>query len=200
MSCGFKGTEKDYTAYIDVMDALEIPQGAKVLDYGSSWGYGTWQLENAGFNVQGFEISQPRARLAREVLRVDSRSIWDEIDSEFDVIFSAHVLEHIACVAPALQNLWRRLAEGGILLAFTPNGSLDYRAHVPRNWHKLWGYVHPNMMDANFFRHHFVDSPLLLASNPYPRETINAWKRAGRGVVECSLSGDELLVIALKTR
>ena len=38
----FKGTERDYASYIDVLTALGVEGGARVLDFGCSWGYGSW--------------------------------------------------------------------------------------------------------------------------------------------------------------
>jgi len=43
----FKGTEKDYAGYIEVLSALGLERGSKVLDFGCSWGYGSWQLAEA---------------------------------------------------------------------------------------------------------------------------------------------------------
>lgn len=57
---GFQGHEKDSGTYLEVMRALKVRPGSKVIDFGCSWGYGSWQLQQAGFSVQGYEISRAR--------------------------------------------------------------------------------------------------------------------------------------------
>src|SRR6185437_4483029 len=54
---GFKDSNKDFATYIDVIRAVGLKPNAVTLDYGSSWGYGSWQLRQAGYHVYSFEIS-----------------------------------------------------------------------------------------------------------------------------------------------
>ena len=42
LNAGFAGSKKDYAGYIDVIKALGAQEGDKLLDYGCSWGYGSW--------------------------------------------------------------------------------------------------------------------------------------------------------------
>src|SRR5438093_11980901 len=65
LSREFRAHERDYSEYISVLRDVGLMPGNRILDYGCSWGYGTWQLQAAGFNTQAFEISEPRARYAR---------------------------------------------------------------------------------------------------------------------------------------
>ncbi len=58
---GLSGHEKDYGPYIEVLEAAGLHRGALVLDFGASWGYGSWQLKKAGFEVVAYEPSQKRA-------------------------------------------------------------------------------------------------------------------------------------------
>ena len=44
---------KDASDYIRVLQALGLPKGARVFDYGCSWGYGTAQFRAAGFDMTG---------------------------------------------------------------------------------------------------------------------------------------------------
>lgn len=193
----FEGSEKCFSGHINVLKSLGVTPGARILDYGCSWGYGSWQLAHAGFAVQGFEISAPRCSFARETLHVNATSAWDDVRGPFDVIFAAHVFEHIPTIKDALDTVWRALRPGGLLLGFTPNGSACFRARSPRAWSKLWGYVHPNLIDEVFYKHHFKDAPMLLASDPYSLELMAAWSDKA-GSVECDLSGSELVIAARK--
>ena len=57
MRAGFvQDPEKDFNSkrYIDVMKAAGLKPGDTILDFGSSWGYGSWQFRQAGF--QGCHI------------------------------------------------------------------------------------------------------------------------------------------------
>ena len=68
----FRGGPRDYQPYLELLAKLGLNKGASLLEYGCSWGYGAWQLQNAGFRVTAFEISKPRCRFAREKLGVDA--------------------------------------------------------------------------------------------------------------------------------
>lgn len=92
----FRGTEKDLSDKISILKTL-LPQG-RVLDYGCSWGYGTFQLAAAGYDVFGFEISQPRAEFGRRHMGstiISTEASPDELAGWFDAVFASHVLEHI---------------------------------------------------------------------------------------------------------
>src|SRR5262249_48713421 len=75
----FVGSEKDIAGRIQVFNALGIQPGARVLDFGASWGYGTWQLRRAEFETVGYEIGRPRARYAREALKVPVVDAWSDV-------------------------------------------------------------------------------------------------------------------------
>lgn len=61
-STDFKGCAIDYSNYIAVLEALGVTTGQRILDFGCSWGYGSYQLQQHGFSVTAFEISEPRCR------------------------------------------------------------------------------------------------------------------------------------------
>src|ERR1700733_2767930 len=67
----FAGTEKCYEHYITILRQLGLYKGARLFDYGCSWGYGSWQLAKAGYEVLAYEVSRPRARYAEEKLGVE---------------------------------------------------------------------------------------------------------------------------------
>jgi len=164
---GFAGTEKDYSHYLAVLNALAIPRGARVFDYGCSWGYGSHQLSNrGGYAVDAFEISTPRAEFARHHLKVSmpTPSAW-ELNS-YDVFFSAHVIEHVPSVADMIALGQQLLKPGGLFVAFTPNGSRTFRQNAPRDWHLMWGFVHPQLIDDDFLLKTRPRHPLLLHSAP----------------------------------
>lgn len=197
----FKGTARDYAKYVDVIRAAVGPGRLKLFEFGCSWGYGSWQLGQAGFEVEAFEISEPRARYAREKLDVVTHAALGGVASDFDVFFSSHVFEHVPSVRDALDFGLRVLRPGGLLVVITPNGSEDYRHAAPESWDKMWGLVHPNFLDAVFWRAQLQDLKFMLMSNPYDLDLVSQWRLSGSGVGSRStpkVSGDELLVLARK--
>ncbi len=68
LGCDFAGTEKERSTYLKVIQAAGIRPGMGVLDFGCSWGYGRWQLRQAGYKVLSYEISSPRSRCAESML------------------------------------------------------------------------------------------------------------------------------------
>ena len=165
----FVGGEKDYSCYISVLTQLGLKPGARVFDYGCSWGYGSYQLDRAGFEVVSFEIAPSRKRYAKEKLGVRTVDNMDKaaIDyaGHFDCFFSAHVIEHIPSPAQAFTYAMRLLKSGGLFVSFTPNGSQEHRS-VSASWSALWGEVHPNYIDDVFLDSSFRGSPRSVGTTP----------------------------------
>lgn len=119
----FQGTPKDFSAKINLVRSY-LSTG-KVLDYGCSWGYGVWQFKQAGYEITGFEISQPRADFGRRSLGVDIISQQEEInnldDQSFDIIFTSHVIEHLPDISNLFTLFHKLLKPGCILAIFVPN-------------------------------------------------------------------------------
>ena len=61
MRTRFAGTEKDFSAKIDIFRAAGLKPGARIVDFGASWGYASWQFRQAGFEVFTYEIGRERA-------------------------------------------------------------------------------------------------------------------------------------------
>lgn len=173
----FSGTQGDYSYYVGVLKAAGIPEGARLLDFGCSWGYGSFQLANAGFDVTGFEIAATRREFARRAMNV---RLIDDIEStaqdskyrgSFDVFFSSHVLEHVSHPTQIIKFANALLKRDGIFISFTPNGSEACR-RVSGTWMKLWGEVHPNFIDDEFLDHHFQHSPRAFGSSPLRSDVV----------------------------
>lgn len=195
----FAGTERDYSRFIAMFDALGVAREARVLEFGSSWGYGAWQLAQAGYDVQAYEVSAPRCRYAREKLGVNAVDSLEKVGGDYDLIFSSHVLEHVDVLAQSLTFLEGRLACGGLMVHVTPNGSSAYRAAAKTNWHLLWGEVHPQLLDERFCLHRYGNEALMLGATPDDPGELRHWDRRGRRMLD--LAGPELfLAVAPKTR
>lgn len=167
MATSFSGMDKDYSLFGSLLSWLGAKPGMRLLDYGCSWGYGSWQWQKMGYHVSAFEISRPRCEYARKHLGVDATSDMDTITGPFDVIFSSHVLEHVPSVQDSIGMLMKMLKPGGIFVAFTPNGSMQFRNAAQDSWSRLWGEVHPNFLDDEFYSSNFNGVSTVLASSPY---------------------------------
>jgi 2-polyprenyl-3-methyl-5-hydroxy-6-metoxy-1,4-benzoquinol methylase len=192
MLSDFRGSERDFTLYIKILAALGGRPGDRLLDFGCSWGYGSWQLRNHGYEVVAFEISKSRCRYAREKLRLVAYDSLDDVqEGSFDIFFSAHVLEHVPSVSKVFAYAQSKLKNGGLFLAFTPNGSSGFYHTQEDSWNKLWGMVHPNFLDDRFYRKRFPD--VLLASSPYDYKTIEEAWTGEKARPSLKLDGGELM-------
>jgi SAM-dependent methyltransferase len=189
----FLGTVRDHTQYIQVLQSLGADRGARVFEWGPSWGYGTWQLREAGYEVVGFELGEARARYARRMLDVRVEDDLSKIDGRFDVFFSAHVWEHLTSPLEALQMAARFLKPGGLFVAFVPNGSQE-RLRDGKGCRADWGMYHPILLDDRYCKRAFGDTAILLASSPYQVEQIRTWDH--RNTRHLNLLGPELVVVA----
>jgi SAM-dependent methyltransferase len=200
-ACNFRGTPKDYSDYITLLGTLGLEPGDSLFDFGSSWGYGAYQLTAHGFRVTGHEISGARRTYAEEHLGINFFGDFNALEpghplfESFDCFFSAHVLEHVPRPRDLFEVLNRLLRPGGIFVSFTPNGCEAHRRRN-RHWNKLWGEVHPNFIDDRFLRRGFADWPSLLAATPYD---WNAIERPVSGeTIVGPLGGHELMFVAVK--
>lgn len=197
----FAGTEKDYSSLIAIISDLGVVQGSRIFDFGCSWGYGSWQLSRAGYNVEAFEISQPRARYARELLgvnvidRMDMLSDCSKAESCYDLFFSNHVLEHVPSPSSVVRIARRMLKPGGLFIAVTPNGSDAYRQLSPTGWHRSWGKVHPNLLSETFWMKEFQSEPYFVGSLPDSRDKFREWALSPVQIVG-SMHGCELICVA----
>jgi 2-polyprenyl-3-methyl-5-hydroxy-6-metoxy-1,4-benzoquinol methylase len=184
----FAGTEKDYAGYIDFIQAAGITPGMSVLDFGCSWGYGSWQLQQAGYDVYSCETARTRGRYAEEMLAC--KLISPERPSrQFDCFFSAHVLEHLSNPRYMWELAHRALRPGGLIVAFLPNGSLSQ----PKV-HKLWGKVHPLLIDSEALLRiaEWAGFSGVTYTSPYNLQHVS------RQVQSAELSGDELAIVGSK--
>lgn len=194
-------TVRWFAPKLTVLKAL-LPTG-QVLDYGSSWGYCTFQIKTAGYNAVGFEISKPRANFGNARLGVtiiDDFHTLERHAGRFDVILACHVLEHL----PSLEGVFDRFRllskPTGALLLFVPNCGGSNARKLGARWAPMCCEKHPLAFEASFFervlpRHGYAS--VRIFSDPYDPATIARLvnSQAPRG----DPSGDELMVWAQRS-
>jgi len=198
-AASFSGTPLDLSAKIHLLRALE-PAG-RVLDYGCSWGYGVFQLLQAGYQASGFEISHPRAEFARRWVPAsileDPADLARVPERSFDILFSNHVVEHLRGLRQAFDLFARLLRSGGLLFCVLPN----FSGREARNGRFLnWiGEAHPIAPTRNFFLRNLPAcgfAGVHSFSGPFTDQVVQS-AAAGR-FDGLELEGDELLVLARK--
>jgi hypothetical protein len=191
----FAGSAKNYQAQIATIRHLTAGKmPLRIVDYGASWGYTSFQFAAAGFDVQSFEISTPRASYGNDQLGLHIQTDERELQPGNDVFFSSHVIEHHPDVRAMIALARRLLTPDGLFIAYSPNGSAALRDANPWLFSKCWGLLHPNCLSADFYQHVFAEHPYLIASRPYGEELFRGWDPRTQRTT--SLDGTELLVIA----
>jgi SAM-dependent methyltransferase len=121
-----------------------LPRPGALLDIGCGTGRLLYLAQRAGWSVEGLELSEEAAALARARLGVTVRS-GDFLDPpaepirRFDLVTLRHVLEHLVDPVLALERIAARLVPGGHALLEFPNiEGADKRAKrwlVAHGWH-----------------------------------------------------------------
>ncbi|MFI5268794.1 MAG: class I SAM-dependent methyltransferase, partial [Chloroflexota bacterium] len=106
------------------MRLLEAPAGARVLDVGCAFGFGTRMLTRK-YECMGIDGSPsfvarahrdvPRAKFLQS--RAEALSFANE---SFDAVVCLEVLEHLADETPAIDEIRRVLRPGGELVVSVP--------------------------------------------------------------------------------
>jgi transcription elongation factor Elf1 len=190
----FTAEDKNADRYLQIFAKLFPGEdNLRIIDYGSSWGYTSYQFKLAGHQVQGFEISLPRASYGVKNLEVDICSDEKLLRKENHIFFSSHVIEHHPDIAAMIELGKSLLMNGGYFIAFCPNGSQAFRQKYPEVFHRFWGKVHPNFLNAEFYKHIFEDQPYYIASSPIVPGKLRPLQEPDKVVDD--LSGEELMVV-----
>ncbi len=154
----FHDTDKDFRQRISLLKKHSAD--GTLLDYGASWGYVTYQLQEAGYNVIGFEIDKTRADYGCEYLNlniISDRAQLNEMKSAFDVVFTSHVLEHLPHLYSIFTDFHTLLRSNGILCIFVPNCTGIEGAEVfARKKAYAFGVKHTFAYTVDFFERNLL--------------------------------------------
>jgi hypothetical protein len=165
----------------------------KMIDYGSSWGYISYQLIQKGIEVESFEISEPRAMFGNSRLQLNIKISENELTPGKDIFFSSHVIEHLPNPRLMIAKARELLKEDGFFLCFCPNGSEEYFKNNMKAFHSSWGLVHPFFLNKNFFLKQYSKNPYYIGSKINPdgiKKMLNNEQYVD------NISGEELLIIS----
>ena len=127
-------------AVYDLIQRLELPATAAILEIGCSGGPLMQRLRAAGYaDLTGIDVSGPAIELA-QARGVSHVSVMDGAalafaDARFDLVIASDVLEHIEDEGRALREWTRVLKPGGQLLVFVPAHAHLWSEHDVVNHH-----------------------------------------------------------------
>jgi len=109
--------------YRYTIERLKLPGSAEVLDLGCGAGYYISVLAENKISYKGLEVAKHFADYCKKYhqLNVDSSSLEDETDNQYDLITMFDVLEHLADPVSVFNTLNSKLKSGGYCVAYTPN-------------------------------------------------------------------------------
>jgi 2-polyprenyl-3-methyl-5-hydroxy-6-metoxy-1,4-benzoquinol methylase len=111
---------------LNVLSPL-LPHGGRLLDYGCGSGRLCQAAAKAGFQADGYEISEFAAGHASH-LGLNVFSALDDIpENSYDVVTAVEVLEHCHSPMTALRTIYRALRPGGVFFYTTENFDRFYR-------------------------------------------------------------------------
>lgn len=117
--------DREIRKRVSVLEHLPgVPQGARVLDFGSGAGYFCRGARERGFAACGLEVSSRLRSYSQSVVGVtEVHGDLRELDGEFDVVTMFDVIEHIGVsdLHDVMGELARRISVGGHLFGYTPN-------------------------------------------------------------------------------
>lgn len=170
----FKGSAWDKTHRLYFIRRL-IEYRGKLLDFGCSWGYGTYQYADLGFKVVGLEIDKERANFGRVHLGLDLYSDWKEFEDQtyFEVILADHTLEHLNNLRETFDEFKKHSKTGTKLIIFVPNGGCVAARRLGVKWGPFIGESHAVALTMDWFfknlpRHGFYPRFFKSTGEPFP--------------------------------
>lgn len=137
-----KISEREYYGYFmvfyDALRALQIPKGARILDFGAGRCYYAKFLQQQGYrHVVSVEINQPMVEFARHTLGLDQvhTNLAEAGEAPFDLILANQVFEHVYNPVDLLSNdFYGRLRTGGHIVFAVPNYGSYNRVLLGKRW------------------------------------------------------------------
>jgi SAM-dependent methyltransferase len=127
---------------VDPRDFVQVPAGARVLDYGCGLAGYLCDFHDRGVAISGAEIAGYVVEACRnngfDVHKVDDFSRIPFADAEFDIVYLMQVFEHLRDPHVFMEELARILKRGGILYLAVPNAASIWRNIFGDNWVSGW--------------------------------------------------------------
>lgn len=192
----FLETDRNADRIYDIIKLLfqekELKQ-LKMIDYGSSWGYISYQLIQKGIQVESFEISESRALFGNHKLHLNIKTSEKELSGNNHIFFNSHVIEHHPNPTIMIENAKKLLKADGFFFCYCPNGSEEFFNKDKKSFHSAWGLVHPFYLNKDYFVKQFKNNPFYIGSKLNPK---GIKKMLNNEQFIDDISSGELLVIS----
>lgn len=125
--------------YIIKQAGLTADDSHVLLEPGVGMGDHLRLFRDVGFKVRGLDIS-PKSKDASPDLDIDimdaDSTVWPYKDNQFDVIYSKSFIEHLVDPVSFLNESFRVLKPGGVIVTLTPDWVSGYKKFYDDYTHK----------------------------------------------------------------
>jgi len=122
-----------------LFQSFELKEGMKMLEPGCGRGEFLKNFKELGLDVHGVDISTEAQEYAEnfpvEVCDIESEKLPFE-DDTFDVIYSKSFIEHLYYPERYLEEAFRVLKPGGILITLVPDWESNYKIYFDDFTHR----------------------------------------------------------------
>jgi hypothetical protein len=125
------------------------PTELSILDFGSSWGYQSYQFKKIGYLTSSFEISLPRLNYGNNRLGLNITNNIEKVPI-VDIFYSSHVIEHLENPKLIFDIAVTKTHKNGLVYLKCPNGSEEFKLQHPLIYKQMWGMVHPNFISKEW--------------------------------------------------
>ena len=154
-----------------ILKYIKLNEKPSVLDFGAGFGAASSAIINQGMIYQGYEMDNFCLDLALKFERNVKKNI--ENSSNFDLVYSSQVFEHISEPIDAIKNASNFIKMGGYLFINVPTH--QYKLFPPKNW----GDGGLNCMNWGHFHSYTLESLLYLAETTDSLEYVASWYSNG---------------------
>ena len=140
-------TRKIRTAHVRLcrVSAFLSTSKPSMLDIGCSVGATVAAAKRRGWNAQGVDVSRTAVEFCRReglnCKQYDGHTLPFE-DKSFDVLTSWHVIEHVTSVSETLDEWFRVLKPGGVMILETPDANCWKARLMGPRYRKFWPAEH----------------------------------------------------------
>ncbi|MEM7314169.1 MAG: methyltransferase domain-containing protein [Planctomycetota bacterium] len=140
-------TRKIRTAHVRLCRVSSVLDCNKpsMLDIGCSIGATVAAAKRRGWDAHGVDISRTAVEFCRreglDCRQYDGQTLPYE-DQTFDVITSWHVIEHVTSVSDTLNDWFRVLKPGGVMILETPDANCWKARVMGARYRKFWPAEH----------------------------------------------------------
>jgi ubiquinone/menaquinone biosynthesis C-methylase UbiE len=131
----YNSSLKPYTTYpqklvLYLFNSCKMQEGMMMLEPGVGRGEHLREFKKLGLDVKGLDISKEALEFSPD-LNIDiydaDDNRWPYDDNVFDVVYSKSFIEHLKSPSAYVDEAFRVLKPGGLLLTLTPDWEANYK-------------------------------------------------------------------------